>query len=116
MTLQYAIQFSNKANAACVANNPNELYSSSELIVSGWGNLAASGHTDEYPTWLQVCTLTLFQLKYMTGFLFQPIKMILFSLPEWMELAIKSVVRQYIPNHIAKSIQMPSQTKCFVQE
>ena len=30
------------------------LYSNKDLIVSGWGNLAASGQPDEFPDWLQV--------------------------------------------------------------
>ena len=54
LILKDPIKFSNKANAACVSSDATELYSGLDLIVSGWGNLAGSGHIDEYPDWLQV--------------------------------------------------------------
>ena len=54
LILKNPIKFSNKANAACVLSDETELYSGLDLIVSGWGNLAGSGHIDEFPDWLQV--------------------------------------------------------------
>ena len=54
LILKDPIKFSNKANAACVSSDSTELYSGLDLIVSGWGNLAASGHNNEFPDWLQV--------------------------------------------------------------
>ena len=54
LILKDPIKFSNKANAACVSSDATELYSGLDLIVSGWGNLAGSGHIDEFPDWLQV--------------------------------------------------------------
>ena len=54
LILKDPIKFSNKANAACVSSDATELYSGLDLIVSGWGNLAATGHNDEFPDWLQV--------------------------------------------------------------
>ena len=60
LILKDPIKFSNKANAACVSSDATELYSGFDLIVSGWGNLAATGHNDVYPDWLQVSFFCLF--------------------------------------------------------
>ena len=54
VTLKNPIPFSSKANAACLPIDPSESYADLDLIVSGWGNLRATGQGVEYPTWLQV--------------------------------------------------------------
>ena len=55
LKLKEIIQFDNKVNAACLPSDDSQTFALEELIVSGWGNIAATGHSDEFPSWLQVC-------------------------------------------------------------
>ena len=52
--LTKAVKFSQFANAACLPQDVTELFVNKNMIVSGWGNLAATWQNEEYPNWLQV--------------------------------------------------------------
>ena len=52
--LRTPIPFGRKANAACLPQDPLELYNGANLVVSGWGNVAPTGGDDQFPNELQV--------------------------------------------------------------
>lgn len=52
--LDHPIPFGRTANAACLPQDPSTSYVNENLIVSGWGNMAASGEGDNFPKNLQV--------------------------------------------------------------
>ena len=52
--LDHPIPFGRAANAACLPQDPSTSYVNENLIVSGWGNMAASGEGDNFPKNLQV--------------------------------------------------------------
>ena len=54
MKLQVPIPFGKAANAACLPQDPSASYVNENLVVSGWGNMAATGEFDQFPDDLQV--------------------------------------------------------------
>lgn len=60
LTLTRSIEFSENANAACLPTDQDQLFIDKQVIVSGWGNMAATGAIDEYdfPNWLQFTRVT----------------------------------------------------------
>ena len=54
LKLKKSIPFGRAANAACLPQDPSTSYANENLIVSGWGNIAASGEDGIYPKKLQV--------------------------------------------------------------
>ena len=57
MKLQVPIPFGKAANAACLPQDPSASYVNENLVVSGWGNMAATGELDQldqFPDDLQV--------------------------------------------------------------
>ena len=109
LKLKKPIPFGRKANAACLPQDPFELYVGANLMVSGWGNMAPTGGTDQFPNELQV-TLPKF-IKYF------PKRHLTFSSLELKEWTMNNVaIISIMPKNAILHLKKPFQKKCYVLE